>query len=101
MRKKIVFFSYAQLVLLELFLENKKRALGVTEISEKTMVRGESLGGLISSFVRTKYRGQPLIQPWGRDKNGIGMRWKINPKAVNLESAKNEVHMLLKEHQSS
>lgn len=100
MRKKIVFFSYAQLVLLNLFLANEKKAIGVTEISEKIQVRGESLGGLISSFVRTKYRGQALIQPWGRDKNGIGMRWKINPKAINLEIAQREVNLLLKEQMS-
>ncbi|MCC6710954.1 MAG: hypothetical protein IT416_01220 [Candidatus Pacebacteria bacterium] len=100
MRRKILFFSHAQLTLLDLFLDNKKRALGVTEITEKTAIKGESLGGLISSFVRTKYRGQSLIQPWGRDRNGIGMRWKINPKAINLELAQREVNMLLKEHQA-
>lgn len=72
----------------------------MTEITEKTAIKGESLGGLISSFVRTKYRGQSLIQPWGRDRNGIGMRWKINPKAINLELAQREVNMLLKEHQA-
>lgn len=95
MRRRIAFFSREQLLLLELLLTNSERAMGVSEISRKIKFRGESLGGLISSLARNKFRGQSLIEPWGRDGGGVGMRWRVNAKAIEIGVAKGEVKRLL------
>ena len=95
MRHKIAFFSREQLLLLELLLKHSERAMGVSEISRKIKFRGESLGGLISSLARNKFRGECLIEPWGRDKGSVGMRWRVNSKAIETGVARSEVKRLL------
>ncbi len=95
MGRKLAYFSQSQLLLLELLLENKDRAMGVIEISHRIKFKGESLGGLISSLARNKFHGNALIEPWGRDNGGVGMRWKINSKTIDLEISKKEVKRLL------
>lgn len=100
MKRKIAFFSLEQLLLLALLLRHSERPLGVQEISRKIKFRGESLGGLISSLARNKFRGEPLIEPWGRDKGGVGMRWRVNSRSIEISMAKAEVQRLLAGYQT-
>ena len=95
MKRKIAFFSLEQLQLLALLLEHGERPLGIQEISHKLKFKGESLGGLISSLTRNKFRGEPLIEPWGRDKGSVGMRWRFNSRSIEANIAKDEVNRLI------
>lgn len=95
MWSKLARLSHAQLSLLDWFVQHPDRYGTVGELAKKTKLKGKALGGVISSLARTKYRGLPLIEPWGRPELGTGLRWKINTKIGSLVEAKKEVARLL------
>lgn len=95
MWSRLARLSHAQLCLLEWFFQHPDRHGTVSELSKKTKLKGKALGGVISSLARTKYRGLPLIEPWGRPDSGSGLRWKINTRLGSLLEAKKEVARLL------
>lgn len=94
MWSKLARLSQAQLALLYWFVQHPDRPGSVIELSKQTKIKGKALGGVLSSLSRTKYRGLPLIEPWGRAKGG-GLRWKLNGSLESLNSAKKEVARLL------
>ncbi len=95
MWSKLSRLSHAQLILLAWFVQHPDRHGTVSELSKKTKLKGKALGGVISSLARSKFRGIPLIEPWGRPDSGTGLRWKINNRLGSLIEAKKEVARLL------
>lgn len=88
--------SRNQLLLLSILLKDEKKAWGVTEIEKTYPLKTCALGGVLSSLSRTNFRGQYLILPYGRDEaGGVGLRWKVNNKAMNASKARKEVDELL------
>ena len=95
MWSKLARLSYAQLVLLFWFVQHPNKPGTVAELSKQTKIKGKTLGGVLSSLSRTKYRGLSLIEPWGRAKSGSGLRWKLNSSLGSLVDAKKEVARLI------
>lgn len=95
MLHKLAHFSFYQLVLLRYLLKNAGKTVTVKEISKHTMLEDKSLGGVLSSLSRTKYRGVSLLEPQGRAVDSSGLRWRLNTKAIEVEAAKKEVQRLL------
>lgn len=95
MLKKLARFSFYQLVLLRYFLNKSEQIVTVKELAKHTLLEDKSLGGVLSSLARTKYRGVALIEPFGRAIESTGLRWKLNTKIIDVEEAKKEVRRLL------
>lgn len=95
MWNKLSRLSFLQLRLLQWFLAHPDQYGTVESLSRQTKVRGKSLGGVISSLSRSKFRGLALIEPWGRPQRGTGLRWKLNSKLGGIAEAKKEVARLL------
>lgn len=96
MWSKVSRLSYAQLVLLSWFLEHPEEYGSVESLSRSSKLKGKSLGGVLSSLARNKYRGLSLIEPWGRATSGTGLRWKLNPKIGMTKQIKAEVSKVIK-----
>lgn len=95
MINKLKHFSYHQLLLLKVFLANPGKTYTIKELTKLTQISGKSLGGVISSLSRSRFRGNSLIEPFGRATDGSGLRWKLNKLAIETEPAKKEVRRLL------
>lgn len=95
MWSKLARLSYGQLVLLLWFVQHPNQTGSVSELSKQTKISGKALGGVLSSLSRTKYRGLPLIEPWGRAVGGSGLRWKLNNQIGSIKEAKNEIARLV------
>ena len=70
--------------------------LSSQKLERKTKLHGKSLGGVISSLHRTKFRNIPLIEPVGMAKDGHGLRWVLNFRLLKLREVKKEVNRLVR-----
>ncbi len=95
MWSRLARLSHAQLRLLYWFVQHPQKYATIAELSKNTKVTGKALGGVLSSLARTKFRGLPLIEPWGRAEEGSGLRWKLNNKIESLIETKKELARLL------
>lgn len=95
MWSKLARLSYQQLILLDWFVQHPDNYGTIEVLAKKTKLSGKALGGVLSSLSRAKYRGLPIIEPWGRPKQGSGLRWKLNQNIESLSGAKGEIHRLL------
>jgi hypothetical protein len=95
MWSRLARLSHGQLLLLYWFVQHPKSYATIAELSKNTKLKGKALGGVLSSLSRTKFRGLPLIEPWGRPTEGSGLRWKFNSRLESLVEAKKEVARLL------
>jgi hypothetical protein len=99
MNNKLRRLSYNQLVVLGSFLSASKKVLEVKVLEGKSGLKGKSLGGVLSSLARTKFRGVSLIEPVGRALDGQGLRWQLNDNILDVNKAKEEVSSLLKTYE--
>lgn len=88
-------FSYRQLALLAYMLANAASVLTVNQIAKHTSLKSKTLGGVLSSLSRTKFRGISLIEPLGKAQDGGGLRWRLNTTIIDVNEAKKEVRRLL------
>jgi len=95
MQNKLRRLSYNQLVVLLSFLRLKSGVATIETLEKHTKLKGKSLGGVISSLTRTKFRNISLIEPVGKPIEGRGLRWVLNERLLNISSAKKEVERLL------
>lgn len=95
MWSKLSRLSYGQLVLLLWFVQHPNKTGSVSELAKHTKIKGKALGGVLSSLSRTKYRGLPLIEPWGRAVDDTGLRWKLNKQLGSVVDAKKEIARLV------
>ncbi|GAB4026673.1 MAG: hypothetical protein Fur0011_2850 [Candidatus Microgenomates bacterium] len=77
------------------FVQHPNQTWSVTELSKQTKISGKALGGVLSSLSRTKYRGLPLIEPWGRAVGDTGLRWRLNQAIGSIRGVKNEIARLV------
>jgi len=98
MFKKIRRLSYNQLKVLRVFLEAGGKIVTVRQLEKKVKLKGKSLGGVISSLSRTRFRDISLIEPMGRAENGLGLRWMLNERVINVSQAKKEVGRMLRSY---
>jgi len=98
MFKKIRRLSYNQLKVLGVFLEAGGKIVTARQLEKKVKLKGKSLGGVISSLSRTRFRGISLIEPMGKDLKGLGLRWLLNEKIVDAHQAKKEVSRMLRSY---
>lgn len=95
MDKKIARYSYNQLKVLLVFLNSASQAVTIDLLEQKVKIKGKSLGALLSSLSRTRFRNQSLILPVGKAPQTSGLRWLINTKIIDLKTTKKQVHQLL------
>lgn len=95
MWNKLSRLSYNQLLLLSWFLRHPNEFGEVNKIAKETNLMSKSLGGVLSSLSRNKFRGVPMIEPWGRAKSGPGLRWKLTINTDKMVDLKKEVQRLL------
>jgi|APSaa5957512576_1039674.scaffolds.fasta_scaffold18703_3 hypothetical protein len=98
MQNKLRRLSYNQLVVLGVFLSLVGKVVTVNQLESKTKLTGKSLGGVLSSLSRTKFRSISLIEPVGRARDGVGLRWKLQTSILDVDKAKKEVNQLLKSY---
>jgi len=98
MFKKIRRLSYNQLRVLRVFLEAGGKIVTVRQLEKKVKLKGKSLGGVISSLSRTRFRDISLIEPMGKDLKGLGLRWLLNERVINISQAKKEVNRMLRSY---
>ena len=70
MENKIKRFSYNQLLVLSAFLKKAGAVTTIAYLQKTTHLAGKSLGGVISSLSRTRFRNASLIEPVGADNSG-------------------------------
>jgi hypothetical protein len=75
--------SLSQLKALEVLVLDKDGIIEAGDTSKKVGLKGKSLGGVFSSLSRQKIKGESLVVPRGRAKEGRGLRWKLNEKVIN------------------
>lgn len=95
MKNKLSRFSYNQLLLLQYFLKHSGEVVTVKQIAKSTPLSSKALGGVLSSLSRTKFRSISLIEPMGKARDGVGLRWKLNNNIIDASSARKEVKQLL------
>ncbi|MFC1653397.1 hypothetical protein ACFL1M_00945 [Patescibacteria group bacterium] len=95
MQNKIRRFTKNQLLVLKVFLQSKTKVVTQNKLEKKTKLKGKSLGGVISSLTRTRFRGNSLIQPAGKATNSNSLRWLLHHTIPKKESL-TEVNKLLK-----
>ena len=95
MHNKIARLSYGQLVLLNWFLGHPKSYGTVEQLEKNTPLKSKSLGGVLSSLSRTKFRGISLIEPYGKATHGGGLRWKLSRAIGDITKTKREVRRML------
>lgn len=95
MWSRLARLSHAQLLLLYWFVQHPQKYATIVELSKQTKISGKALGGVLSSLSRSKFRGNALIEPWGRPVTGTGLRWKLSSHLSSLVEAKKEIARLL------
>jgi uncharacterized protein YnzC (UPF0291/DUF896 family) len=95
MQNKLKRFSYNQLLVIRVFLQNAGKVVTLSQLEKQTKLQGKSLGGVISSLTRTKFRNIPLIDPMGQDTTSSGLRWILNDHLLNVSKALIEINRLL------
>ena len=98
MWSKLSRLSYNQLVVLGWLAAHPAEFGEVRSLARATPLKSKSLGGVLSSLSRAKFRGLSLIEPWGRAKSGPGLRWKMNESLVKSGDIKKEVTRLLSQY---
>lgn len=73
-------FSFNQLKVLKVLIDSSQTPVSVAQISQKTNLKGKSLGAVLSSLSRNK---TPLIRPAGKALSGGGLRWQINTQLID------------------
>lgn len=95
MKNKLKRFSRNQLIVLQAFLEHAGQVMTVRALEKETSFRGKSLGGMISSLSRTKFRSISLIEPVGASLDRSGLRWILNSSVIDVHEALIETKRLL------
>lgn len=95
MINKLKRFSYSQLILLQYFLKHDGEIVTVADIEKHTPLEDKSLGGVLSSLTRTSIKGERLIEPLGKALDGVGLRWKLNSRIIDIEETRREIRRLL------
>lgn len=95
MWSKLARFSRSQLLLFSWFVAHPQKYATVGELSRASRLQGKSLGGVISSLARSKYRGVNLIEPWGRAEGEGGLRWRLNSRLGQVSVMQREIKRLL------
>lgn len=95
MKNKLTRFSFNQLVLLQYLLSQVDKVVTIKQMTQNTHLKSKTLGGVLSSLSRTRFRGISLIEPLGKAQDGGGLRWKLNNAVLNIVEAKKEVRRLL------
>lgn len=90
--------SYNQLLILGVFLRSVKqnKIFNVKYLEKESGLKGKSLGGVLSALSRTRFRGIPIIEPLGRSRDGVGLRWQLQEKILDVTQAQKQVNQLLK-----
>lgn len=90
--------SYNQLLILGVFLRSAKqnKIFNVKYLEKESGLKGKSLGGVLSALSRTRFRGIPIIEPLGRSRDGVGLRWQLQEKILDVTQAQKQVNQLLK-----
>ena len=71
------------------------KVVTLKELEDKTKLQGKSLGGVISSLTRTKFRSIPLIDPMGQDSSSSGLRWILNDHLLDVSKAISTINRLI------
>lgn len=95
MQNKLKRFSYNQLLVTRVFLQNSGKVVTLSQLESQTKLQGKSLGGVISSLARTKFRNISLIDPVGRDTASSGLRWILNEHLLDASKALIEINRLI------
>ncbi len=95
MRNKIKRFTKNQLIVFLAFLRQADKVVTVHQLEKTTGLHGKSLGGVISSLSRTKFRNVPLIEPMGASLDGSGLRWLLNSRLIEIGEVIGEVNRLI------
>ena len=95
MQNKLKRFSYNQLLVTRVFLQNSGKVVTLSQLEKQTKLQGKSLGGVISSLTRTKFRNISLIDPVGQDITSSGLRWILNDHLLDISKALIEINRLL------
>ena len=95
MQNKLKRFSYNQLLVTRVFLQKAGKVVTLKELETKTKLQGKSLGGVISSLTRTKFRNIPLIDPMGQDSSSSGLRWILNDHLLDVSKALININRLI------
>jgi len=88
--------SYNQLKVLELLCKNKSGLLSSSASASDLGLTGKSLGGVFSSLSRQIIGGKPLVRPFGRGRQGRGLRWKLNTDLIEIAKLKRIVAEILR-----
>lgn len=88
--------SYNQLKVLGLLCRNKSGLLSSSASSSDLGLKGKSLGGVFSSLSRQVIGGKALVMPFGRGREGRGLRWKLNTDLILVKELKIVVSEILK-----
>ena len=75
--------SWHQLQVLFFLARSKKGIISSVEFGKKHNYRGKTLGGIFSSLIRRKIDNRPLVIPWGKSRDGRGLRWKLNTDLIS------------------
>lgn len=95
MKNKLKRFSYNQLIVLLAFLRHAGQVVTVRVLEKETGLVGKSLGGVISSLSRTRFRSISLIEPVGASLDKSGLRWLLNTQVIDVKEALSESSRLI------
>jgi hypothetical protein len=96
MKNKIKHFTYNQLVLLAVFLADPNHIFTINQLEQKSQLGGKSLGGVLSSLYRAKFRDISIIEPMGAARNENGLRWLLHKSISNVNGIADDVERLIK-----
>lgn len=88
--------SPSQLRALYLLSKSPKGLISSSDSSKSIGKEGKALGGVFSSLVRHKIKGETIVMAWGKSKSGRGLRWRLNEKLVSQKKLKLIVSEMIK-----
>lgn len=97
--REISKMSLKQLKVLKYWLGKSEAIFTNREIAKKTGVVEKELGGVMSALSRKRVKGMALIVPMGREGR-VGLRWKLNSKAITIALAEQQVSLIIKNFKS-
>ena len=74
----------------------QNKIFNVKYLEKESGLKGKSLGGVLSALSRTRFRGIPIIEPLGGSRDGVGLRWQLQEKILDVTQAQKQVNQLLK-----
>jgi hypothetical protein len=95
MKNKLKRFSYNQLIVLQVFLRHAGQVMTMRALEKEVSLSGKSLGGVISSLSRTRFRNISLIEPVGASRDRAGLRWLLNSQIIDVKEALSESSRLI------